>query len=65
MTQFAFLRTYKPMLKAARGTPHYESIRQLLKQWLWAKRMVALLDRQNIALYKAAKERDARLVRHR
>lgn len=60
---FPFLRTYKPMLKAARGTPHYAAIRQLLQQWLWAKRMVRLLHHQNAALYKAARERDALLMR--
>lgn len=63
--QFAFLRTYKPMLKAARGTPHYAHVRLLLQNWLWAQHMVRLLHRQNTALYKAARERDALLARHR
>ena len=55
---FPFLRTYKPMLKRARGTPSYQDVRQLLQLWLHCKRIQRLLDRQNQSLYEAARERD-------
>lgn len=55
---FPFLRTYKPMLKRARGTPCYRDVRQLLKQWLYCQHMVRLLGQQNARLYQAAGERD-------
>lgn len=59
---FPFLRTWKPLLKRARGTAFYADIRELLKLWLFAKRLRRLLDGQNERLYKVAKERDALLV---
>lgn len=52
---FPFLRTFKPMLKRARGTPHYADIRLLLQLWLHAKHMQRILDGQNIRLYNVAR----------
>jgi hypothetical protein len=60
---FPFLRTFKPMLKRARGkdaahAPSYQDVRRLLQLWMYCRHMVALLDRQNTRLYQAAQERD-------
>jgi hypothetical protein len=54
----AFLTTFKPMLKRARGTPSYEDMRVLLRLWSHHKRVRRLLDAQNTRLYQAAAERD-------
>lgn len=62
MGTFPFLRTYKPLLKKARGTPFYEDIRKLLQEYLFQKHLRRLLDGQNERLYKAAKERDLLLL---
>lgn len=56
--QFPFLRTYKPMLKRARGTPSYEDIRLLLRLWLHCKHIRRLLDSQNERLYLATRGLD-------
>jgi hypothetical protein len=55
---FPFLRTYKPMLKRARGTASYQDVRALLKLWLHCRHITSLLQRQNDSLYQAARERD-------
>lgn len=60
-----FLRTYKPMLKRAWNLPNYLDVRQLIQQWMWAKRIQALLERQNQALFRAASERDRLLFERR
>lgn len=60
--RFAFLRTYKPLLKRARGTPYYEDIRELLGYWLRQKKIERLLAAQNLRLYEAARERDRLLA---
>jgi hypothetical protein len=60
--RFAFLRTYKPLLKRARGTPYYEDIRELLGYWLRQKKIERLLAAQNLRLYEAARERDCLLA---
>ena len=67
---FSFLRTFKPMLKRARGkdaahAPSYQDVRKLLQLWLHAQHMVALLDRQNTRLYQAAQERDMLIQKNR
>jgi hypothetical protein len=46
------------MLKRAWGTPSYQDVRQLLKQWIYCQHMVQLLHRQNDNLYQAARDRD-------
>lgn len=46
------------MLKRARGTASYQDIRQLLKLWLYCKKMLKLLEKQNERLYQAGKARD-------
>lgn len=56
MVTFPFLRTFKPMLKRARGTASYEDVRQLLKLWLHCRRLRSLLDNQNRLLYVAARQ---------
>jgi hypothetical protein len=61
---FPFLRTYKPMLKRARGTTSYQDVRQLLKLWLHCRHITTILDQQNVRLYQAAHERDC-LLSHR
>lgn len=58
---FAFLRTFKSMLKRARGTEHYDDIRLLLQLKLHANRVERLLVGQNDRLYEAARTRDALL----
>ena len=58
MTEFSFLRTFKPMLKRARGTEFYPDVRRLLQLWLHCKRVTALLEGQNQKLYRAACDRD-------
>lgn len=55
---FTLLRTYKPILKAARGTPLYAGVRELAQNWLWTRHITQLLHSQNAKLYLAAKERD-------
>jgi hypothetical protein len=55
---FPFLRTYKPMLKRAWGTPSYQDVRQLLKQWQHCQHITQLLQHQNTRLYQAAHDRD-------
>lgn len=55
---FPFLRTFKPMLKRARGTPSYQDVRRLLQLWLYCRHMTQLLDWQNTRLYQVAQERD-------
>ena len=61
MSTFPFLRTYKPLLKRARGTASYADVRQLLQQWMWARRIERLFHGQNERLLKAARSRDALL----
>ncbi len=56
--EFPFLRTYKPMLKRARGTPSYQDVRQLIKLWMHCQHMTQLLHRQNTNLYQASRDRD-------
>lgn len=61
--QWPFLRIYKPMLKRAWNLPNYQDVRELIQLWMWAKRIRALLNRQNDALTRAARERDELLYR--
>jgi hypothetical protein len=61
MTEFPFLRTWKPVLKRARGTEFYPEIRRLLQLWLHCKRITRILEGQNQKLYKAARDRDRML----
>ena len=56
----AFLRTYKPMLRRARGTASYQDVRTLIQLWIHAKQMQNLLDAQNRRLFEVARELDAR-----
>jgi len=55
---FPFLRTFKPLLKAAQRTPFYADIRQLLKLWLHGQHMTRLFESQSRRLYTVARERD-------
>jgi hypothetical protein len=55
---FPFLRTFKPMLKRAKGTPCEQDVRKLLELWLHAKRLRRLLDHQNETLLHVSQERD-------
>ena len=51
------------MLKRARSTASYQDVRHLLKLWLYSRKMIKLLEKQNQRLYQAAKERD-KLISH-
>ena len=62
---FPFLRTFKPMLKRARGTPFYADIRLLLRLWLHGQHMTRLFEGQSRRLYAVARERDLMLWERR
>lgn len=59
--RWEFLRTWKPVLKRARGTPSYPDVRLLVRLWMRSKALERLLDGQNARLYAVARERDALL----
>jgi hypothetical protein len=49
---------YKPLLKSTKGTPMYALVRELLRDIMFRQHLQRLLDRQNLGLYQAAKQRD-------
>lgn len=57
-----FFRTFKPMLKRARGTPSYPDVRLLVQLWLHCTRVQQLLHSQNTRLCEAASTRDRLLA---
>ena len=59
----SILKTFKPMLRRARGTPSHADVRVLIRLWLHSKRLQRLVDGQNAHLYEAARERDLLLSR--
>lgn len=59
------LLRYKPLLKAARGTPEYPLVRELLRDVLFRRHLQRLLEAQNTRLLSAARDRDMLLYERR